>query len=544
MRFDDIKCEFLLNNRWIDLNQYRLQPAGIRASVGIRDAHPLSRVASTGKLSLTLINTDNQFTPCHPNCMAGFHGGMYFRLRVSAEGRVRTRFYGRVAVNGISIQTNNKLVVTKIEVLDYMQQLATHQLNLPAYATDKRLEEVVELIIDNMPVKPLSTSYGTGRSTFAFVFDTISEKTRGLTEVSKATLSELGYVYTKQTDARDEVLVVENRGYRSGKPLASVNVSTFDSDTRVTQDNDIRITQDGSVRVTQHSFSQADAVFIDAHKTAAIDHAKHYFNQVTTKAYPRRIDTQNVALFVLDRALSIGAEETITLKGSFRDPDQLAVSVAALSTVDPVSGTDYLGNTAEDNTGTDITADLTVTAVYGTNGVDYTITNNGTTAGFVTHLQARGRGIYTYRMIENVEADDGFILYEGTIDLGVDMQYQDNPLVTKDIAIGLLDKHRQKLTSITKITFIANRDETESEYPDLLASAFLDLNVGDKIRIVDRTVGIENDYFIQGLDFDIAQGDVISFSYTLKEAIYETYEAWILDSATQSQLGQTTILGY
>ena len=236
MRYDSIACEFYLNSVWVDLNDYRLQAAGITGSMGIRSSNPIDRVASTGQLTLVLHNVNNLFTPGHANCMQGFKSGMRFRLRLTYEGRSRTRFYGVVPPDGIEIGTTQFMTVTRVKVLDYMEQMAIHQLDLPAYTTNKRLEQVVALILANMPIQPLSVSYGTGRSTFKSVFDTLRDKTRAMQEVSKATLSELGYVYIKQTTDSDEVLTVENRGFRSGKALAQVSVSdSTTADTRITQ---------------------------------------------------------------------------------------------------------------------------------------------------------------------------------------------------------------------------------------------------------------------------------------------------------------------
>ena len=546
MRYDSIACEFFLQGAWVDLNGYRLQPAGISGSMGIRSSNPTDRVASTGSLSLTLHNVNNMFTPGHENCWAGFQAGMRFRLRLSYGGRTRTRFYGIVPPDGIEIGTTKFMTVTRVKALDYMEQFANHQLDLPAYAIDKRLEEIVALILDNMPVKPLSVSYGTGRSTFKNVFDTIRDKTRAMQEVSKVTLSELGYVYLAQTADCDEVLVVENRGARSGKALATVDVVSIlgGSDKRITQAGDGRTTQDGDTRIIQTSFATVGAVFDNNYREIEVSHGAAYYNQIDSKAYPRKVDTSDVVLFALERPLEIGANQTVTMKGRFRDPTQEAQTVAALSTVTPVSGTDYLFNASEDETGANLTASLSVTAVYGANGVDYTLTNTGAITGFVTQLQARGKGVYTYRPVERLEEDEMLVSMDGNHTLNLDMPYQDNPLETTDIAVALLDKYKSKRTEIKSVAFIANRDDNSTAYPDLLLNAFIDLNVGDKVKIKANSVGIDDDYFIQAIDFSITSGDIVTYKLGLKSSVYETIDAWILGDVALGILGSTTILGY
>lgn len=555
MKFDSIACEFRLQDAWVDLNDYRLQAAGINASTGIRSSRPIDRVASTGQLTLVLHNVNNLFTPGHENCVPGFQSGMRFRLAFTYEGRRMTRFYGIVPPDGIEIGTTQFMTVTRVKVLDYMEQFAVHQLNLPAYTTNKRLEQVVALILANMPVKPLSVSYGTGKSTFASVFDTLRDKTRAMQEVSKATLSELGYVYVKQSATSDEILTVESRGSRSGKTLATVNVRTVaEPDMRVTEAGNTRITEAGDVRETQAKFTTVDAVFNNNYREIGVKHAESYYNQIDTKAYPRRIDTSDVILFSLERPLEVGANQTVTMKGRFRDPNQEAQTVAALSTVTPVAGTDYIFNAAEDESGANLTANLSVTAVYGANGVDYTLTNNGAITGYVTQLLARGKGVYIYRPVEKTEEDAALVSNDGARTLNLDMLYQDDTLQTADIGSALLEKYKQKSTIIQSVTFIANRDDksviqksigTETVYfQDYLLNAFMDLNIGDKIKIIAPSVGIEQDSFIQAIDFSVTAGDIVTYTYGLQDSMYETYDAWILGDSTYGVLGITTILGY
>jgi len=486
--------------------------------------------------------------------MSGFQSGMKFRLRLTYEGRTRTRFCGVVPPNGIEIGTTQFMTVTRVKVLDYMEQMAIHQLDLPAYTTDKRLEQVVALILANMPIQPLSVSYGTGRSTFKSVFDTLRDKTRAMQEVSKATLSELGYVYVKQTADSDEVLTVENRGFRSGKALAQVSViDSTTADIRITQAGDTRITQAGDTRILQPTTTTVDAVFDNNYRGIEVKHAESYYNQVDSKAYPRKVDTSDVVLFSLERPLKIDAYQTVTMKGRFRDPNQEAQTVAALSTVAPVSGTDYIFNAAEDESGANITADLSVTAVYGANGVDYTLENTGAITGYVTQLQARGKGVYIYRPVEILREDEELVANDGARTLNLDLPYQDDPLQTTDIAVALLDLHKAKHTTINSITLIANRNdstifgydgEVVTYYPDFLINAFMDLQVGDKIKVKTDSVGIEQDCFIQSIDFTITSGDIVTYTYGLQDAMYETSDTWILGDSTYGVLGTTTILGY
>jgi hypothetical protein len=196
---------------------------------------------------------------------------------------------------------------------------------------------------------------------------------------------------------------------------------------------------------------------------------------------------------------------------------------------------------------------LSVTAVYGANGVDYTLTNTGAITGYVTQLQARGKGVYIYRPVEILREDETLVANDGARTLNLDLPYQDDPLQTTDIAVALLDRHKAKHTTINSITLIANRNdstifgydgEVVTYYPDFLINAFMDLNIGDKIKVVAPSVGIEQDCFIQSIDFTITSGDIVTYTYGLQDAMYETSDTWILGDSTYGVLGTTTILGY
>lgn len=650
MRYDEIRCEFWLEGRWVDLNPYRLQSYPIRGSFGIQGNNPLDRVASTGTVKLTLLNTNNLFTPGHANCMHGFQSGMKFRLRITYSGRLVTRFYGFIPPDGINIKTSRYVSTTEILAVDYMEHLAAHELDLPAFAMDKKIGEVVALILANMPVKPLSVSYGTGKTTFGSVFDTVKDKTRALQEIGKVTLAELGYVYLKQSADSDEILTVEPRLARNGKALAQVQVpdTSASPNRRITESGDVRVTEgvksseitvDGAgttavngtyledgvkngktryrmtnsfgiyflvwvssgtpawyistrggdadifaeivataryystddvitpdlcttwvlgntginpvptvtkqvlelpdTRILQTAIVTTDVIISDDFLEVDIQHAHNYYNRVNAKAYPRRVDTSNVVLFSLENPLRIDGNTTVEVRGSYKDPEQLAQSVAAYSNVAPVATTDYVMNSAEDGSGTNMTADLTVTATHGAAGVDYELRNTSATTGYVILLQARGKGVYSYRPVERIQEDASLIASEGVKALTLDMRYQDGIHEANDFAVAMLAKYKQKLTVPNSVKIHANRECTP-----MLACAFATLQVGDKIRLEVTSAGYEADAFVQGMDFEITAGDVVTYTLYLKDVLYDTDEAWILEDATYGVLGSTTVLGF
>ena len=564
----------------------------------------------------------NYYTPGHTNCRSGFQTGIKARLVISHGAQDFTKFYGIVPANGISIDVNRFSNIVTVTVLDYMNQCALHEMDLPSLAEDKRLDEVVPLIVANMPIAPLSTDYNEGETTFSLVFDRVTSKTRALQEMGEAALSELGFVYVKPDTTSDEVLVVDGRYTRSEKTLDDIPVAdetiTFilqesgdqillESNTKSanvivlgssvpsvngiyyydsiyngkpkysngthplywsagasrwylsryysTDDVDTPdlcttwvhlIGVDTLVVIAAYStddsiaienLTNAAAEFVDIHKSIAVTHAADYYNQVKVKSYPRKIDAAaTTVLFNLDYPIYIAAGNTVTLTGRFRDPDNETSNVAGTEMVTPAATTDYLFNSASDGTGSNLTADLTVTATYGVNGVDYTLVNGGVSNGYVTLLQARGKGIYTYNPVDKKYEYAAGIAIDGTKVLNLNMPYLDDPLIADDFGTILLQQYEQKRTLVEAVNFIANKSA-------FLKSAFVYRGVGDKVRLVDSYAGVDEEFFIQQVNFTIVQ-QVVEFTWLLKAASFDSFVFWELETTGLSELDETTILGF
>jgi hypothetical protein len=83
-----------------------------------------------------------------------------------------------------------------------------------------------------------------------------------------------------------------------------------------------------------------------------------------------------------------GESRTIWAKFSYGGEDVAVTSVTA-----PVATTDYAANTASDGSGTDITADFSVTVTAFAASAKVVVTNNNASAGYVTLLKLRGDAI-------------------------------------------------------------------------------------------------------------------------------------------------------
>lgn len=511
MYYDDIRYEFEFSPAtWTDVSADVIQV--VSGEEGLNGSGVLDRLAGTGRMKIILHNEGNKYTPGHISCVAGFKVGVKVRCVIEYHGVERTRFYGTVVADGISVDARGwHPSITTVTVSDYMELCALHEMDLPEFAQNKKINEVFPLIIANMPVAPLATEYNVGQDTFPTVFDTTWAKTTAMSEMAKVVMSELGYGYVKHGDTDDEVLVCEGRYTRSTKAIRQVGV------------------WNGA------AFVDTDAVFDNNMTNLKLTHSENYYNDIIMTSYPRRVDASPVVLFTLEQPVFVSAGETIYFTGRYIDPTQEAEGVAGINMIAPVATTDYLMNASEDFTGANLTADLTLNATYGTNGVLYEAVNGGGTGGYIW-CQARGYGVYTYRGVEYRETDAVNLAADGRKTLSIGLKYQSNPLVAADFAGMLLNLCNQKITEMQEVEFVANRSE-------FLMGAFMELQIGDKVRITSDMVGWDSEHFIHNIKWSINPAGICRFVLGLSRAYVSEYY-WLIGEAGYSEIGETTWLGY
>lgn len=526
---------------WTDITQDIMISDVIRADSGISNNGPLDRVANTGKMTFSLNNSNTNsaglagyYSPGHENCRDGFATGIPVRIRFTQDNIYRTKFYGRIAKDGIlpegGLYGSRR---TKITVLDWMNQASTHKIYLPEYTTNKRIDEIVPLIVGLMPLAPLSTEYNSGNDTFPSVFDTVREKTTAMAEFQKLAQSEYGYIYLKHTTDFDEVLVVEGRDARVSLsteldqyPLSS-DISGF-----LLKDDGGYLLQDSGDKLILNIGTEAS--YKDNAITQQPSYGKHMINYISVTSHPRSYDTSATVLYSLPSAMAISAGATRTFTGNFRDPNSKAESVAGKNMVSPVATTDYLFNSSSAGTGTNLTANLTVTCTYGANAGSYEIVNGGTVDGYLTLLQARGEGIYLYEPVIYISEGTASQVTHGLQHLDINMPYQNDPDTAETVgAFELLNLLEPRLEMDTW-TFYANKSGDEM-------MSFLYVEIGDRIHLVESQTGFDRDRYIDGISFEVYPDNIIKCTW--KTRFVSTLTGWYLDITGSSELNVTTYLG-
>lgn len=532
--FDDWAIEVYISPSWVSLKNDVCQEPGPRWSRGVMDNGPMDRVGATTTLRFELRNDASNsaglagyYSPGHANAMTGFTTGIPCRLWFKFEGRKFYKYYGLIEPNGITpsagIYGERR---TKVSVQNFMAQAANHEMNLTSIALNKRIDTAVPLIVANMIVQPLATSYGTGTDTFPTVFDASGVGGSAAGEFSKLAMSEFGMIYDIGDETGGETLVVEGRNTRSTVTNTLLPIAAVDCGLLLLEDDGYLLLEDaGSLVLSEAQEASFDNVMLT--DSMRVSYGKHQANRIRGITAVRRVDAAaTTVLYSLPSAIQLTAGTPLTVRGTYRDPNGGASYVNAVTS----SMTNaYAAFANEDGTGTNLTANLTVTPSYGTSEVEFVLTP--TANMWVTQLDAIGKGIYLYDPL-SIIYEDRAKQQAGVFQITFDMAYQDNPTKTDAFANYTLGLESLPNTTVDRAPMMAN-------ISSMNMYGFLLLEPGTRAHFVEDQTGIDGDFFINGYEAEMFSGRYVIFSPVLKGA--QSSNFWI---AGVSRAGIDTVAGF
>jgi hypothetical protein len=490
---------------WTDVSADVLD--GITVDYGIRGGGPTDRCASTGMLRLSLDNSALNsgqvvgfYAPGHASCRAGFDVGIGIRWR-TATPVARTLHRGRIisidVVPGVA-QTRR----TRVESVDWMDEAATVNVSGITTQVGQRADQVLTEVLTGITQQPVATAFSTGDSTFGYALDNVQdEATRLLTVFADLVNSEGSFLY-----------------------LTGGGTLTFESRT------------DRALVVTPAITLTNDMMGLTVGRTR-----DDVVNVVLLTIHPRRIDAAATTVLwsrnIADGEAPIEIAAGVTLPvllGAYGDPNNGRQRCGGTAMVTPVATTDYLMNTAADGTGTNITADLAVTAALGGNGVAWTLENNNAATGYVTKLQCRGKGIYDRAPVVVRCEDATSIALYGERTIRIDMPYQDDENAAA--AFG-----EQILNLYTATGSVPRAVQLRLASTDALLDEALGVEVGDRVDLVETVTGLAASCFVNGVQVTARQG-LLDFSWTVAPCDANPY--WLLGVTDFGELGDVTYLGY
>lgn len=513
-----IEMEFAGSLGFIDVTQDVRSEFDIELSYGIRGITATDRVASTGTLQFTMNNGPTNsahlvgyYSPDNANVRPGFNYGIRVRLVLTyvPVGTVY-KFLGTLDVIKPTAGVRGRYL-THCVAVDWMDEAARFHVSSTATQVNKRGDQVFRSVISSVPVQPAAIETSTGLDTYPYALDNVQdEKTTVLQIFQALALSELGYIYIKGDVSQGGTLVYESRSVRGS--IANTPVQTFSN----------------TMEFVQPERSRTNLL-----------------NKVQVTAHPRQVDTAaTTVLYTLDSATLVQAFTSIALTAPYRDQRNRFVRVGAANMTAPVANTDYKANSAADGTGTNLTGSFSVTGTFTSgNSAALLVANNGGVDGYIggnttgAFLQLRGQGVYDYNTAVAVAQDTDSQNRSGQRVINVDMPYQANPAVAVDAASYILNIWSSPNSYVPQFRILGN-------WTDDLMRAVMQREISDPIALDETITGVKSTtkYFINGIDIVIEQGRIFRATYILAPADQNAY--WILEKVGQSELGQTTRLGY
>lgn len=430
-------------------------------SYGIEGSDPGDRVASTGYLRFNLDNSEKNsaetvgyYSPFHPNKASGFDFNIPISFWLQFGSNLRYKHRGKLA-DIVPVPGKYGERIVKCQSLDWMDDAARIDTPDLAAVTSKRADELLTTLMAALDTPPDDTDFDTGISTFAYAFDGgTGQRQKVREELNKIAMSEQGYIYIKGDATQGGTLKFEARGARTANVTTAL---TFNED----------MMRDGLIVV-----GGRDEVY----------------RTVQVVVHPTTVDASaTTVLFALDdtNTLVKAGETLTTLFGPYRNPDTNEIC-GGTAMVSPAATTDYTMNSQADGLGTDLTANFTVTASYTGQGVRYTaITNGGGTDGYITKLQARGKGVYRSDVVVEKTVTGSY----GDRVLRLDLPYQTSVNTANKIATNLTTLLSTPAARVRSVKFCANRSD------DFMNAAIL-REPGDRIAITETVTGLNADLFV------------------------------------------------
>lgn len=260
-------------------------------------------------------------------------------------------------------------------------------------------------------------------------------------------------------------------------------------------------------------------------------------NDFTLNFYPRTIGAVGSILYALGNLpykMSPGATRTFNVR--FSSPTARDSVVAALTTITPVAGTDYVANAAADGSGASKTASVAIEVRFSATGAEILLANNDAADIYITTLQLRGTPL-TALSRDSVRAADGVsIVRNGSFKRTLDLQALDDPETATSYVNYLVQRYKEPLGRIESFSIWANRSA------DTMTKA-LDLEVGDAVQVYDPVLMNQiTDYTVTALAHEIKDRGTHDVRVTVEPLNRAAY--WLLEDGVLGLLEQTTRLGF
>lgn len=436
---------------WVDITEYIHDRAKIEIRRGL-EPNENTTVAAVGRLSLTLNNRKDAFTPQAASCLPGFAAGARIRLTLN-QARLFTGRVGRVAPTWPTGEP-----IAAIECEDDMAFLQRQRLPVFPLMLNVTAQTIITQILAGAYRWPGTDGYliwnhtcstwdsfmwadaqtgldlETGESTWPFVADSWQDE--GIT-------------------ARDAIILVcasENPGHFW---IAADGTPTF-------RGRHAR----GKKTSPDYALANKPARVLCTQDTTRMA------NHVEVTVYPRTVGEDVEVLWGTSSPLHLQPNIPRDTTGRYKDPDNEAIRCGGMNMIPTVPGTDFIVNTKSDGTGTDITTSCAIQSVLGGNSCRFKVT--APQKAYITKLQARGYALRSYVPVTAEYTDQPSIDAHDRRTLHQYLRLEDDP------EIG--DHATQYALSMLK----SPPTNFEVSFEARLTPQVLSIDIGDRIQVAGK----------------------------------------------------------
>lgn len=475
--------EFHDGTAWRDISADAMAGT-LHWSGGLRGSGPTDRIATPGVLEVELDNSTGNsaktlgyYSPDHASKRTGFVIGAKIRVTLFSGGNLKRWCYRIKEIRPIAGQYGSRRV--EVQARDYMEEFSTRKTSGLAIQTNKRGDQLLATLVASMPFAPGATDYDTGAFYFPYAFhDEQDENTACLTVLQKIAQSELSYIYVDGDAAEGETLHYESH-------------------------------------LTRFSSFSASGTLSDSMSSLTLIHSTdNIYNKIKATTYPIDVDTDLSVLGKIPQEFALEPGETKTIEIRYIDETtSRRISGAGLQT--PVADTDYKMSSRSGDGGNGLNASLTVSPTAGANTMEVDVTNSAVVKGYVNLLQVRGYKVTLYDKVESVKNDATSITAYGERTITYNMPYQSQSTFGDAAATEILRRHKNPTSTISGVNFIANKNST-------LMSYAITHGIGTRDTITETATGISSGFFINGFDYELLPGNVLSVTWILERAFNDT----------------------
>jgi hypothetical protein len=356
-----------------------------------------------------------------------------------------------------------------------MQRMTEHNLNAIPVQEGQRSDQIMQTILDNMAAAPAIVSLDTDGFTLPFALHSEEdERSTAMTATQKICQSVLAYAFIKGDTTEGETFTYEREETRDTKTVTAVLDDTMSS-LKTSRDTD---------RIK---------------------------NKLVGQIHPSRVDAAATTLLAyLENEIPLDGGDTQTIFLRFKDPANLATRISAKDVVTTLAPfTDYTMSATANSGGSDTTADLDVTVSFGGNTAIVELTNTSGARGYVNKLNIFGKGIYLYSPVEIV-VESG----DGDKRLNYDFFYLADPYRASTFLTHLHGRASDERTDVDNVSFFADADDTLMGYA-------MNLDIGDRVAILETVTGLVGEYTINKVTYTITQTRTLRVDWSLDSSLLD-----------------------